>query len=233
MHGDAHEQSWLALDEMTSRVDPRRWVLTGGQAVLIHATEHGREPPRVTTDADFVVDVRAEPLATSRIAEVLLDLGLECDVGTGGEGHRFRRLRASFDVLAPDGLGGRAKLETVPGYTTVATPGGTQALRRAEFVRVHLDGPNSKGKVVRLRRVSLRGAIVGKAHALNLPGDPTKHRTDAWFLLSLVEDPYHLARGVTASDRRVLAQLLNGPGPVGLGNEEAAEARAALRVLLG
>jgi len=232
MHGEAHEQSWLALDEMTSKVDPRRWVLTGGQAVLLHAAERGCGPPRVTTDADFVVDVRAEPRATSRIAEVLLDLGFQCDVGSEGEGHRFTRGRASFDVLAPDGLGSRAKLQTIPGYKTISTPGGTQALRRAEFVRVHLDGPKSKGQVVRLRRVSLLGAIVGKAHAVNLPGNPTKHRVDAWFLLSLVEDPYFLAGSVTESDRRVLTTLSKGAGPVGLSDDEAADARAALHVLL-
>jgi len=231
--GEAHEQSWVALDELTAKVDPRRWVLTGGQAVLLHAAEQGREPPRVTTDADFVVDLRAQPRATTRVAQALLDLGFTCDVGPNNEGHRFRRGEAAVDLLAPDGVGKRATLTTIPGFKTVEAPGGTQALRRAEFVRVHLGGTHSQGRTVRLRRVSLLGAIVGKAHALSLPGEPAKHRKDAWFLLSLVDDPYRLAQEVTRSDRQPLSVLAAGPGPVGLNDEEAADARNALNILLG
>lgn len=110
------------------------------------------------------------------------------------------------------------------------TPGGSQALRRAEFVRVRVGGA---GSVVRLRRVSLLGAIVGKTYAANLPGSPGKHRTDAWFLLSLLEDPYALARNTTKADRQALRALTEGPGPAGMDPNEAVDARAALAILLG
>ena len=37
------------------------WTLVGGQMVHLLAWEHGEESPRVTTDADVVLDVRAYP----------------------------------------------------------------------------------------------------------------------------------------------------------------------------
>lgn len=56
--GPAHEHAWQALGEFVQRIGPDRWVVAGGQAVLLHAAEHNRQPPRITTDADVVVDVR-------------------------------------------------------------------------------------------------------------------------------------------------------------------------------
>lgn len=205
-------------------------MVAGGQAVLLHAAEHNRQPPRITTDADVVVDVRTQPGATAAAAMALKAIGFTCKVGPHGEGHRFVRGDAQIDVLAPEGLGPRADLTTEPGAKTVETPGGSQALRRAEFVRVRVSGA---GPVVRLRRVSVLGAIVGKAYAVNLPGSPGKHRTDAWFLLSLLEDPYDVARNTTKADRQALRVLTEGPGPAGMDPNEVADARAALAILLG
>lgn len=56
--GPSHEHAWQALGELVQRIGPDRWVVAGGQAVLLHAAEHNRQPPRITTDADVVVDVR-------------------------------------------------------------------------------------------------------------------------------------------------------------------------------
>lgn len=75
-------------------------------------------------------------------------------------GFRFEVDGEIVEVLGPEGLRGDPK--TIGKQTTFQVPGGTQALRRTETVRVSLQG----GPAVELRRPSLLGAILIKARVV-------------------------------------------------------------------
>ncbi len=55
----AGEATWDALAELAAAVPVRSWAVVGGQMVALHAAIGGVAPPRLTTDGDVVVDVRA------------------------------------------------------------------------------------------------------------------------------------------------------------------------------
>jgi hypothetical protein len=60
----------------TIRLLPR-WVLIGGLLVELHAHEHSVTPPRLTDDADVLVDVRTNPDGLPVLARWLIDHGLQ------------------------------------------------------------------------------------------------------------------------------------------------------------
>jgi len=73
--------------------------------VALHADEHGKHPPRGTTDADVLVNARAVQDGTERFSRLLVDQRFCLDgVSPEGIGHRFTDGRVKIDVLAPDGL---------------------------------------------------------------------------------------------------------------------------------
>ena len=87
------------------------WTLIGGQLVFPHALEQGRTPPRVSEDVDLVVDVRVRPPALPALVEVLAAAGFGVvDIPSDEISHRFARGAVKIDVLAPDGVGSRARL---------------------------------------------------------------------------------------------------------------------------
>ena len=102
-------------------LQPHGWTLVGAQMVALHAHEQNRRPPRGTTDADVVVNVRAVQDATERFSRLLVDNGFQLDgVSPEGIGHRFTDGTVKIDVLAPDGLDRRrARLLTVPPARTL------------------------------------------------------------------------------------------------------------------
>lgn len=115
----AQYEAWCLLLRLGQTRIP--WTLVGGQLMLLLATEHGATLPRVTLDADVLVDVRAEPRATELVSKWLRENGLQLDgPSPDGVGHRFTRPAAvppgkvNFDVLAPDGLGPRTKILSFP-----------------------------------------------------------------------------------------------------------------------
>ena len=178
------------------------WTLIGGQMVLLHALEHGQVPPQVSEDGDVVADIRADQASLRAVVRALTERGFDLlTITTDGRAHRYIRPAEPkpivVDVLAPDGLGPRASLTTTPPGRTVEVPGGTQALDRTELVEVHHGGRTG---VVPLP--SLHAAIVLKAAACTLPGDPARHERDLALLISLVADPFELRASMTASDRR-------------------------------
>jgi hypothetical protein len=193
------DRLWEALIELTE-VRPGEWTLFGGQMVLLHALEHGAEPTRVSTDLDVLVNARVVPRAVTEFVRSIEGRGFSL-VGASPDGiaHRYQRAGVSIDVLAPDGVGSRAKLTTTPPGRTLAVPGGTQALARTELVPVTFGA--SRGLVP---RPSLLGAIVGKAMAVSVDDVPGAQRTDLALLLSLVENPLAMARELTAKDRKRL-----------------------------
>jgi hypothetical protein len=153
-------QSWFALIELAERLG-EHWLLVGGQMVFLHEIERGETSTRPTDEVVVVVDLRTDPAGLPRMHAVLTDAGFVQDPPSpDGAAHRYRRGDASFDVLAPDNLGARASLALGAGRT-IAAPGATQAVARAEIVIVELDG--QRGVV---RRPNLVGALLGKAAAV-------------------------------------------------------------------
>jgi hypothetical protein len=179
--GDAHEEDWLVI---------------GGQMVMLHALQAGREPGRVSQDLDTVIDARVRPPALPAFLATLANLGFKsAGVSPDEVAHRFERGSVHVDVLGPDGLGGRSDLRTTGTATTIQVGGGTQALQRAERVPVrHSD------RVVHVPRPNLVGAIVIKAAAAHHDPHPQRHVRDIAFLCSIVTDPDAMRTDMSAKD---------------------------------
>jgi hypothetical protein len=181
-----------------------RWVLVGGLMVQLHAFEHGRGS-RLTADIDFLGDSRRRPPMTKRMAEVLVERGGEMSmppVSNESLGYKFDVDGAVIEILGSEGV--RNDPATLGRYSTFQVPGGTQALARAEIVRVSLDG----GEPVEVRRPSLLGAILIKARVLAKKRDKFESdRQDLIRLLSFVEDPRALAKELRKSEKGWLRDI--------------------------
>jgi hypothetical protein len=227
---------WARLIDL-AEAQPDGWTLVGAQMVALHAYEHGRQPPRGSTDADVLANVRAVADATARISDWLVEQGFHLDgVSVEGIGHRFvdAEGKVRLDVLAPEGLGrSRVRLTTVPPAHTVCVPGGTQALHRSELVDVRLGE-----RVGRLPRPDLLGAILVKARAVEVDDAPAAQLGDVAFLLTLVPDPRALRdqlRGKEQSWLKRRRELLDRRATCwqGLALEDADNGHLAFRILAG
>lgn len=209
---------------------PGAWVLIGGQMVLLHGLEYDELPVRETVDADLLVNVRALPRGTERLANALQRRGLTiAGMSPDGVGHRFSGGGFNVDVLAADNLGHRANLTTVRPARTLGAPAGTR------LVRAPRRCPAATGGAIRhVPRPDLDAAIVGKAAALGLPADSQRHGEDLAFLCGLVEDPSAIADTLNRSDRRHLerARPLLKDNRVWTYTAHRDAARATLRYLL-
>jgi hypothetical protein len=218
----------LALDLYQQQ--PDGWVLIGAQMVALHGMEHGRRPPRTSEDIDLLVDVKVLARGTERVSKLLLDMGLELDGASPmNVGHRFVGRGARVDVLAPDGLGERARLMTVPPAHTVMVPGGRKALNRAEVVEVRLGQ-----RVGHVPRPDLLGAIVVKAEAVGVDDAKENQRQDLAFLLGLIDDPRMMAARLDNRERAILSartDLLDPAAPAWRVIDNAEDAHLALRIL--
>lgn len=200
------QEAWQAVFEIHDGM-PHGWVLVGGQAVYLHAVERGAPIVRATTDADFVLDIRAYPTMLHDFTALLLKLRFE-SAGESLEGHQHRWLRgnAIVDVLIPRHLGERADgRRGATGGTTIAAPASQQALDRAETVDIVAG--SSSGHV---NRPSLLGCLIGKAAALKIVNDPGRERHITDFLtLAAVVGAADL-RGATyqPAEREHLANML-------------------------
>lgn len=202
---------WHVLLDLAEAL-PGVWTLIGGQLVLLHAVEHGQVPPQISQDGDVVADVRAASAALESVVSTLTVAGFVVHPNAEDIAHRFVRadspLDVVVDVLAPEGLGPKARLTTIRPGRTVEAPGGTQALHRTELVDVH-----HEGRSVAVPRPSLLGAIVLKAAACGLGGDISRHLRDLALLSALVPDPFAMCEELTAKDRQRLgkARALHDP----------------------
>lgn len=174
--------------------------------VLLHALEHGVEPPQVSQDGDVIGNVRSDQQALRKIVAALEEGGFEVDgMSPDGLAHRYRKPAGPrdvlIDVLAPDGVGGKADLTTTRPGRTLEVPGGTQALDRTERVLVTHDQRQAL-----VPRPSLLAAIVGKGAACNLPGDVSRHLRDLALLCAIVEDPYTLSEQLSKKDLQRVRQ---------------------------
>lgn len=199
--GQSLTHVWHLLFDLEESL-PGVWCLIGGLMVALHGLEHDRYDWRPSADADVLVNIRADPAALRRIAEFLTTppRSLKGDPGPDGILHRFIRHAGAekivIDVLAPDNLGRRADLTTSPPGRTIQVPGGTQALNRAEYVRIQVED-----RVGRVSRPALPASIIAKAAALNLPGESERHTQDLAFLLSLMRDPLGARSALSANER--------------------------------
>lgn len=187
---------WNGLLEIAAEI-PTHWTLVGAQMVLLHGLEYERMPPRRSVDLDVIVNVRTLAGQPEEFVKVLASLGYELEgVSPEGVGHRFVRDPVKIDVLLPDGIGPRAPREVVPGARSVEVPGGTQALRRTGMVAIKTKTTEGSVPVP-----SLLGAILVKARAVEVDDLPEAQRQDLAFLLSLVRDPFEMARDLRGGER--------------------------------
>lgn len=203
---ERQRQSWLGLIEVAANF-PTGWCLVGGQMVHLFCQERGFSPSRPTDDGDVVLDVRAQPEVLRNFTEALVAVGFT-SAGVSPEGHQHRWVRegASIDVLIPQHLGAVANARRgITGGTTLATPGAQQAIRRAETVTLKVDDT-----VGTIRRPNMLGALVAKAAAYSVPGDPAKerHLTDFATLAAMARGSDRIGQGLTARDLHYLAPML-------------------------
>src|SRR2546423_13411402 len=112
-------------------------------------------------DFDLLVDGRALTGGTEQVARLLVELDFRLDEpGPDGVSHRFRSRAGVIDVLAPDGVGARASLTTLPPARTVQVPGGSQGIRRTEWAGIEVANRRRRPP-----RPELRGAVLSKARA--------------------------------------------------------------------
>ena len=202
----AQAASWHGLMDLHDRLSTG-WTLIGGQLVHLHAAERGQFAPRPTDDIDAVIDVRSDVHMLERFTQTLVDIGFESG-GFSAEGlqHRWVRGEAQLDVLLPEGVGEQARSRRgTTGSPTLETPGGTQALHRSETVAVTVEGRDGF-----VRRPNLVGALVVKAAAHTVPGDPAKrrHRLDFVTLAGLIAARDFAGEKLSAKDRRRMRDMV-------------------------
>jgi len=221
---------WIGLLDLAD-LQSASWTLIGAQMVALHASEHGVTPGRLSVDADILFDVRLVSEGPSVLAKALLSLGFElAGISATGVGHRFQRGPAIIDVLAPEGVGERARTDVLSGAHTVQVPGGSQALTRSEYVEVVADD-----RPGRIRRPNLLGAILLKARAIEVDDVPDAQRSDLALLLSLVEDPFVLRSELKPTERKWLArhaELTEPAHGAWTDIENAGDGQAALAIFM-
>jgi hypothetical protein len=233
----AAEEGWDTLFDL-NEVDAPSWLLVGGQMMHLLSVEHAAAIVRPTDDVDVVVDVRTRPNGTRWLSAWLQDRGFTFEGASPDQiGHRFARPASRgpgtvvFDVLAPEGLGRRASLITVPPNRTVQVPGTVQALQRSRLLTVRITSLVGRPpRVGTVRCPNLLGALVGKAAATTIAvrTNPDRDWQDAALLLSVIADPMAVAEKCDRKDRRRLRLLkpLEDPAHRGWQNLDAT-ARAA------
>lgn len=204
---EAQTASWHGLLDLFETLSDG-WTLVGGQMVHLHCAERGYAPPRPTDDADAVLDVKANPQILLDITTSLRGLGfVAAGISAEGNQHRWRRDKASIDVLIPRHVGKRLPRRTgATGSPTVQTPGGIQALLRSETVAVQV--ADRQGHV---RRPNLVGALIIKAAAYTVPADPNRgrHRGDFATLAALVAAADFAGETLSKGERKYLLDMVH------------------------
>lgn len=236
--GGSEGDLWAALLDVADR-QPDGWTLVGGLMVFLHAYESGLSPARVTRDLDAVVAARSVTQATRRLSTTLVELGWRLDpkrIKGQDTGFRFDKATLFFDVLAPEGLGERADLTTVPPAKSIAIKGGTRALQRTQWLAVRLGDrgglvprPDSLGALV----IKSRAAVLDKGSPADPTRRPERHVEDLALLYAGITDPEVVRSDASKAD---LKRLRSAPEPTWetLGDARlAATGQAARRIILG
>lgn len=180
---EEQQAAWHALFELSERI-PTGWTLVGGQMVHLHCAERGFQPYRSTPDADAVVDARRVPMIFTTVTQALEDAGFKVGGETdGGKQLRWVRGKASIDVLIPQNVGRAARVPSSSGKPGLETPGAQHALDRSELIDVSV-----VGRIGRISRPTLIGAVVMKSAAWSVPLDRAKkrHLDDICLLASML-----------------------------------------------
>lgn len=177
---DAEGAVWRTALEVADLFRDWPWVLIGAQMVILLELEHGRPSGRTTGDVDAVVDVRVVTGVTRLAAERLRKAGFE---PSAEHPHRFIRGRDQVDLLAPDHLGARTDLTTIPPLTTIGIPGGSRALETCRSVAVEIVGIGAGDLPI----PTVAGGIVTKVRAYQARRT-NRDLEDLVRLLGLVED---------------------------------------------
>lgn len=197
---DKEARLWTVAKEVAELLAGIPWVLIGGLMVTLIEREHGASVGRATVDVDALVDVRAVSGAARDAAARLSSVGFVPQPTPDGLAYRFIRANDIVDVLAPDNLGPRADLQTVPPNLTLAAPGGRQALARRRVVIAEV-----LGDTFELPVPTLVGALLIKARAAaESRTSPEKHRRDLARLLALVDDVEATRSETSDRERRYL-----------------------------
>ena len=202
-------ENWHALIDMAPHLGDG-WALIGGQMALLYRLGTlAPGPLRETTDVDLIVDIRADPSGLDRIHRVLTAHGFEQLVGVEtGLGHRYKHMATEgmFDVLAPEGLGDRTRLE-LGAARTLSASGGSRALARSEDVQIDFEG---RSAIIRIPDIV--GATVIKGAALL---NSYEHRGRGWkrhaedLEVLVPQLPHHtkITPPLTKSEKRVFKDL--------------------------
>ena len=174
----AEEAVWRTALEVATMFRDWPWVLIGAQMVILLELERGRPSGRTTGDVD--VDVRVVAGVTRLAAERLGRAGF---APTAEHPHRFVRGGDRVDLLAPDHLGPRADLTTIPPLTTIGIPGGSRALGTRRAVAVEIVGVGGGDLPI----PSVAGALVMKVRAYQARRTD-RDLEDIVRLLGLVDD---------------------------------------------
>lgn len=228
---DAEEERlWRLVAEVCHLLRDLRWLLIGGLMVRLVEAEHGVATSWTTRDVDAVVDPRAVPIATTVAADRLIGVGFEPRRTDDATIYRFERGADIVDVLAPDNLGTRASLITVPPAETIVAPGSNAALRRTRELSVQAGFGEFDVPLP-----DLLGAILIKARAASFATiDRQKHERDLARLLVLVADPEDAWRELTPKERASLRTVVTLADPLNVvwaGVPRAADGVIALRIL--
>jgi len=204
---DAEAEVWRLAREVAFLLVGLPWVLIGGLMVRLAEAEHGVLTTWTTGDVDTVLDVRALPTATTEAASRLLAADFRPERYDGRLTYRFVRGSGIVDILAPDNLGDRADIRTVPPARTIGAPGGRQALDRRRIVTVDVgDGLFEMPVPSLLGAIIIKARVVGSVQGAQSQG---KHERDLARLLALVEDPIGERARLSRKERRYLRERLD------------------------
>ncbi len=191
---------WSMTIEVAGLFADFPWMIVGAQMVLLLEFEHGQASGRATLDLDAIVDARAVAGATRLASEHLVRAGFSASIERP---YRFKRGQGIVDLLAPDHLGRRADLTTIPPNSTTAVPGGSRALSTRRLVKVDVTGVGSGSLPV----PTLAGAIVLKTAAYESRRE-RRDLEDLVRLLALVEDVEVVRRALEPAERRRLGATM-------------------------
>jgi hypothetical protein len=202
--GPMEARLWRTTLELCSLFADWPWVVIGAQMVIILELEAGHRSGRTTVDVDALLDVRAVSHGAREGARRLLGAGFTISQHYP---NRFVRDREQVDLLAPDHLGARVDLTTVPPGMTAAIPGGRRALETRRLVGLDIVGGDSAMVPV----PTLTGALVLKLSAAETRQE-ARDLQDIVRMLAIIDDVEEVRSSLRQTERRRFATLSHTMG---------------------